>query len=378
MRILTVCTSTQVFGAEVITLKLLEGFKQARHEQIAVTTIWTDGEFNRRLTEIGIREVRLPFGFLSKMLAWQPIWWTTKVLAHLPLLWCRWSRLLLEFDPEIVLFTNSRQAVLVYPWLGRHRSYLIEHTYLEPTRFRRFLYPLLARKLVGFVTVSNFMGMHLPCVGAPASRVHVIQNGPLNFRQPDLDQPRGAEVEANTIPRIGIVGQISRKKGYNCLVEAADLLKKRGEDFRIVIFGSGAGDYVRSLQERILALGLQKQFDWMGYESDKENIYGRLDICVVPSCFPDPFPTVAIEASAHAIPLVVSQVGGLPEIVEQGKTGWVVEPNVPEELAGRLQWLLRHPREAEEMGMAGQRKAFAEFTQTRMVSDFEALFKGVV
>ena len=65
MRILTVCTSTNVFGAEIITLKMLEGFARAGHEQLAVTSTWTDGEFNRRLTKIAVPERRLPPDGLS-------------------------------------------------------------------------------------------------------------------------------------------------------------------------------------------------------------------------------------------------------------------------------------------------------------------------
>ncbi|PYK74034.1 MAG: hypothetical protein DME42_05370 [Verrucomicrobia bacterium] len=84
MRILTVCTSTNVFGAEVVTLKMLDGFQRAGHEQLAITSIWTDGEFNRRLALLGVREVRLPFGAFSKRIAFRPLWWTLNTVVRLP------------------------------------------------------------------------------------------------------------------------------------------------------------------------------------------------------------------------------------------------------------------------------------------------------
>ena len=61
MRILSVCSNYRVFGAETITLKMLEGFKLRGHEQVAVTSYQTDGEFGRRLAGLGIREEIMPF-----------------------------------------------------------------------------------------------------------------------------------------------------------------------------------------------------------------------------------------------------------------------------------------------------------------------------
>src|SRR5437588_5470038 len=149
MRILTVCTSTKVFGAEVITLKLLEGFARAGHEQLAVTSIWTDGDFNRRLANIGVPERRLPFGAFSKLLRLQPMWWTANTVVRLPWLWIGWMWTVGRFKPDVVLFTSSRLALPVYPWLRRQPSFLIEHSYIEATPTRRRMYRLLARKLAG-------------------------------------------------------------------------------------------------------------------------------------------------------------------------------------------------------------------------------------
>jgi glycosyltransferase involved in cell wall biosynthesis len=378
MRILTVCASTKVFGAEVITLKLLEGFKKRGHDQVAITSIWTDGEFNRRLAAIGVAEVRMPFGFLSKVLKPQPLWWTAKVLARAPLLWWQWRRLVRRFQPEVILFTTFRQPLLLRPALRRDgASFLIEHTYLEPTLNRRRVYALLEPKLSGFVGVSAFMGKHLRKVGAPKRKIFVVKNGP--FSEEELAALGGARRNddfAKRPPTIGIVGQISASKGYNVLVEAARILKESGSRFKLLIFGDGEADYVGRLKEKIGAAGLDETFRWMGYENDKSAIFRAIDICVVPSQFEDPFPTAAIEASAYGVPVIATCKGGLPEIVEDGVTGWLVDADAPDQLAERIDWLIRHPGEARAMGAAGHRKVALEFTQERMVSDFEHLFRN--
>jgi glycosyltransferase involved in cell wall biosynthesis len=376
VRILTVCTSSSVFGAEVITLKTLEGFKKSGHEQLAVTTTWTDGEFNRRLANLGIVEIRLPFGTLSKRVALQPLWWTANVLARVPWLWSGWLRTLRQFQPDIILFTCTRHVMLLYPWLGSYRSYLIEYTSLEPTTARRWQYQLFARKLTGFIAVSHFMLDHVHRVGAPRAQIHVVRSAA--FSESDLPRLESEAEEmftpGNGSLRIGIVGQIASWKGHDCLVEAARLLRRSGRVFGIYVFGTGAPEYLSKLKDKIAVAELTDYFHWMGFQKQSASIYGAIDVCVVPSCFGDPFPTVAMEAGAYGLPVVATGAGGLPEIVEDGVTGWIVEVNAPKELADRLEWIMDNPDNARKMGLAGRERVFREFTQERMISEFEAVF----
>src|SRR6266487_1612105 len=229
MRILTVCVSTNVFGAEVITLEMLEGFKRAGHEQLAVTSTWTDGEFNRRLATLGIREIRMPFGAISKRLSLQPMWWTANVVVRLPLLWTRWLRTVRQFRPEIIIFTSLRHPLLVYPCPWHVPSFLIEHANLEPTATRLYLYERLARKLCGFIAVSKFTGEHLQRLRVPKGQIYVIRNGVFSQaeRQAILSK-RPAAVATKTFRSVGIVGQISPAKGHDVLLEALRLLREGG------------------------------------------------------------------------------------------------------------------------------------------------------
>jgi glycosyltransferase involved in cell wall biosynthesis len=74
------------------------------------------------------------------------------------------------------------------------------------------------------------------------------------------------------------------------------------------------------------------------------------------------------------LPVVVANCGGLPEVVEQGITGFLVEPDNAFELADRLKWLMKNPERARSMGLRGREKVLREFTQERMVSEFERIF----
>jgi glycosyltransferase involved in cell wall biosynthesis len=376
MRILTVCSSWRVFGAETITLKLLEGFKGRGHEQIAVTSIWTDGDFSRRLGQLGIKEEAMPFGAVVASLSPRYIKWTAHCLSMLPVLWWRWHRVLRTFRPEVILWTSSKQALLLLPWLGGTPSFLMEFTHVVPTRNIKWLYRRLSKRFTGFVAVSDFMRIHLHATGAPSDRIFVIKSGA--FRETDrlIVESGAAPASRNCseAARIGIIGQVAPNKGHGCLVEAVGLLRKRGLPLQVRTFGSGDPGYTARLKEKIQQAGLAGIWDWMGYEQDKAKIFGGIDICVVPSCFGDPFPTVAMEAGAYGIPVVASRAGGLPEIIEHGVTGYLVDSDSPAQLADKLEWLIRNPDRARQMGGAGRRKVFRQFTVEKMVSEFEALF----
>jgi glycosyltransferase involved in cell wall biosynthesis len=374
MRILTVCTSTNVFGAEVTTLKMLEGFKGSGHEQLAVTSTWTDGQFNSQLKSIGIPEVRLPFGAFSKRLAPRPMWWTFNFLIRLPWLWVGWSRVLSEFNPEVVVLTSSRVALPVYPWLSRMPSFMIEHSYLEPTWIRRFIYRLLAKRLVAFVAVSKFMGKHLVEIGAPASKIEVVYNGLFSRFDPAKDPDRIRSILPQHRPaRIGIVGQIAPNKGHGVLLEALRILRDSQKNVEVHVFGRGDDQFILTLSEKLKSYGLSSSWHWKGYESDITKIYQQLDMCIMPSSH-EPFGLVAIEASAYALPIVVSNRGGLCEIVDDGVTGLLIDPDDPIDLSKKIAWLIDNPVSARGFGIQGQKKVLREFTQERMVAGYEELF----
>jgi glycosyltransferase involved in cell wall biosynthesis len=372
VRILTVCVSSNVFGAEIATLKMLEGFQQAGHEQLAVTTIWTDGEFNRRLGGLGIPEVQMPFGMLSKTLSLRPLWWTTKMVSRLPFLWRGWRRQIRDFDPDIVLFTSWRHVVAVYPLLDDRPTFLIEHSYITPSPTRRILYRLLARKLSGFVAVSNFMARHLRELGIDPNAIHVIYNC-VPSEIVDAQTATGSNPDCRL--RIGRAGQISRHKGHDVLVKAAGLLQENGIDFEIVVFGSGSEEYLSELRQQVVANALESRWKWMGYAKNPREMYLSMDICVVPSRFEEPFGLVAAEAALWGLPVVAARRGGLPEIVTDGETGFLVDSENAADLAEKIGLLAANRQQAEKMGQKGRHRVVHEFSGERMITAYEHLFR---
>ena len=100
--------------------------------------------------------------------------------------------------------------------------------------------------------------------------------------------------------------------------------------------------------------------------------YEGIDICAVPSRFSEPFGLVAAEAGARGIPVVATRRGGLPEIVEHGETGYLVEAEAPPELAERLRELVGHPKQRRKMGRAARNRIGQVFSKEQMVNRLES------
>jgi glycosyltransferase involved in cell wall biosynthesis len=377
MRILTVCSNFRVFGAENITLKLLEGLRANCHELLAVTSVHSDGEFSRRLEAIQVREVQLQFGAVALPKSLRAIHWTAHTVLNLPALWAGWLKVMRGFSPDTVVFTGSRQSLLVYPLLNSKPYFLIEHAAIDRNVYNHALYQILCKKMSRFVAVSDAMRGFYTGMGVPTEMVRVIKNGPFFRREfPNIDSRLSSRCFSKTTrARLGIVGQIAPDKGHDSLLAAAEVLMGRGVQFEVNVFGSGQPTYLEYTRQRVASAGLGPSWKWMGYESDRSKIFNCIDICVMPSLVSESFGMVAAEAAAHGLPVVASRIGGLPEIVEDGVTGWLVEPNSPMQLADRLEHLINNPDRSREMGAAGRAKIFQEFTAEKMVAEFETLFQ---
>jgi len=167
--------------------------------------------------------------------------------------------------------------------------------------------------------------------------------------------------------RIGVIGRISPEKGQSDFLRAARILHDVGGQCRFVVCGaplfsdSAAMQYSADLEA--LAEGLPVEF--AGWMEKVEGVLATLDLLVVPSAAIDATPRVILEAFAAGVPVVAFASGGIPEIVEHGVTGFLVEEHSPEALAFAIRDLLRDPHRLREAAEKARAKARAEFSLER-------------
>ena len=155
------------------------------------------------------------------------------------------------------------------------------------------------------------------------------------------------------------IGQIKAIKGVDMLLDAAAVVSKEIPEVRFVLIGDTNEDsYLKHVRSRIEAM---PQVRWMGFDPSIEQAYATADVIVMPSSWDEPFGRIAIEAGAAAKPIVCTQVGGIPEIVHDGKTGLLVRRNDGAQLASALLHLLKNPELRIRLGKAARREVERRF-----------------
>src|SRR6185369_15733960 len=107
MRLLFVCSSSYVFGAEIVTLSLLEGLRDRGHDLMAAVgpREWSDGDFHDRVRRLGIFQTELALGTVSMTLNWKAFRWTLACIMRLPRLYSQFRNVKRDFKPDLVILT---------------------------------------------------------------------------------------------------------------------------------------------------------------------------------------------------------------------------------------------------------------------------------
>jgi glycosyltransferase involved in cell wall biosynthesis len=199
----------------------------------------------------------------------------------------------------------------------------------------------------------------------PLRRIAVIPNG-VDLR-PFAPRPPGS-----ILRRVVMVANLRPEKGHDVLIDAAGEVLRRFPDARFELVGTGP-EHSRLLA-RVHSSGIAGAFTFAGHEEDVAARLAAADIFVLPSRS-EALPNAVLEAMAAGLPIVASEVGGIPELVEHGRTGLLVPPQRPSLLADRLCQLMGDPDRAYELGCAARNEAASRYSFDRMVAAFDALYR---
>jgi glycosyltransferase involved in cell wall biosynthesis len=244
-----------------------------------------------------------------------------------------------------------------------------------PTRW--YVRPILRWTLTrasALTAISDDCVQHALRAGASLDKIHLIMNGA------DLRRfsPGSEPVERPWGPKMVFAcRQLFPRKGIRFLIEAIAELRPRHPEIRLVI----AGDGFERPQLEALADSLQVRdiTTFLGWVSNRE--LPRYLRCCAVSAIPsleEGFGIPAAEAMGCEVPVVASDAGGLPEVVEDGVTGFVVPKGNATALAGAIHRLLSDPALRERMGKAGRQRALARFDWMRAAERFEELYRRLL
>lgn len=204
-----------------------------------------------------------------------------------------------------------------------------------------------------------------------SSAIRVVPN-PVDA---DLFAPDG---ETQTAPaRILIAGRIERAKGHDVLVEALPAVRAAVPDAHVLAVGADGG-LQQVLTARAATLGIGPAISFAGPRERRElpGLYRSAAVCVVPSRF-EAFPYTALEAMACGRAVVASRAGGLVELVEDGRSGLLVQPENPSDLAAALIGLLRDQGRRQALEIGARDRVLERYSARKVAAAMAAVYEEV-
>lgn len=243
----------------------------------------------------------------------------------------------------------------------------------------RSLRTLTAGLLDATVAISQTVEATLPVTSATST---VIHNGV------DLSAytcPKEPQHRAEARSKLGLepsalllvgVGSLTPRKGYDCAVRALVGLAPRG-GWPVHLAVCGGGSESTTIAALASDLDLASRVHLLGWRDDVPDILRDADVFVHPA-MDEGFGLVVVEAAAAGLPIVASNVGGIPEIIEHGVNGLLVPPGDPQALAAAIQELIDDPERAKRLGEAARRTAFERFSAEAMAAAYMDLYERLL
>ncbi len=365
-RILQLVEDLKVGGAERVIAEMAKGLDREKFA-VCVWCLARGGEIADELEESGIQ---------------------TKILDiqnyHNPIQAIKFVRLLRKEGPDIIHCHGYFASVI-----GRIAAKLsgvpalISHVHSTYWNYRKR--HILMERILSFLThkivccseaVKKFV---TECEGIKPSKVMVIYNGVdeekffLRKNSSSLKTQLGIHPEDSVV---GTISSLAPHKGQADLIRAAPAVFESFPHVRILIVGDGM--LREKLENLTRDLKIQDRVIFAGTRTDAAQLLSLMDVFVLPSSSREGLGLAIIEAMACEKPVVATAVGGIPEVVLNGETGFLVPPRNPDALARAIGELLHNPQKAKEMGRRGRMRFEEKFTRKKMISEIEALYQSLI
>jgi glycosyltransferase involved in cell wall biosynthesis len=266
---------------------------------------------------------------------------------------------------------GEAQAIRSEPYsrLNANEKFMVSFNW-----FLRIFEEKMLERANKIIAVSHFTKRELlEYYKVPERKIRVIHNGvDVNKFKPAQDK-RKVKEELGFNPddlTILSVGRLYARKGLFTLIESMPAVVERFKNAKFIISGKGQSDEMRKLLAHAEKIGVKDSIIFTGYYPDKKlpKLYQAADVFAF-STFYEHHPFAVLEALSTGLPVVTTIVGGIPETIENGKNGFLVEPFNPKQFADRILYLLEHPAEASEMGLLARQTILERFDWRIVVKD---------
>jgi len=229
------------------------------------------------------------------------------------------------------------------------------------------------------VGISPSVVGYLRGVGVAERKLRLINNGVMTPRVPTFDEVNALRQTLGISEQDFVVGSVGRlrdfHKRFSDLIKALALIKHEVFNLKLMIVGDGPDR--EPLEQLARDLGVADRVIFAGYQKDTAPYYACMNVFALASHM-EGFGLVVAEAMFHRLPVVVSRVGGMRDIVIEGKTGFLVPRHEPSAFADAIKHLYNNPVVRNEMGEQGYARARDEYGPEAYVSKVQALYQEAI
>ena len=357
-----------VGGSERQQTELIKRLPAERYDQV-IAAMEMGGHFLEEIRERGIEVVSFPFNSLYNRNALRQYRSLARMIKQ------RGVQLIHCHD----IYSNIFGAIAARL---AHRKNLITSRRFAGTVFVPFR-RLLQRVAYSFsaAIISNSEAVAHTMVKkelVPRRKIHCIHNGIDTDRFRPL--PPSAELAEslglpNGAPVVGTVARLHPLKGHQALLRAAAIIHGTHPDVRFLIVGDGPA---RANLERLAQeLGIADVVVFAGESGNVPELLALMRVSVLAS-LTESLPNAVLEAMACALPVVATNVGGVPELVSEDETGYLVPTENPDALADRILKIVDNPGLASEMGALARKRAAEKFSCDKLIRNVEAVYEQII
>lgn len=240
---------------------------------------------------------------------------------------------------------------------------------------------LVKRSVTTFVTGSmNAKSFLQSLLKLPNEKLATLHNGIANRDTTEfISQTKVRLGIPENVLVFGVVALLEKRKGHHVLIEAISKLKTKvlPKDMPLFLI-EGEGSERISLERLTESLEVWHWVRFVGQENNIFNFMQSLDILLLTSIANEDFPNVILEGMSLGKPVIASRIAGTPEQVDNGVTGWLVEPNDATELANKIVTFIHDRKSVEYMGAQGRLRFQSEFTSTVAILRYLKLYKKLL
>jgi glycosyltransferase involved in cell wall biosynthesis len=366
MRILFLHSSSDLYGASKILLAINELCTKKGHEVTVVLS--EDGPLVPQLKALGAHIIIADLGILRRQYL-HAAGILNRLVANF-----KAYRLLTTLckNQKIDLIYSNTTGVIVGVFvaskLGIKHLWHIHEIIEKPYLLFRLLSRLINTKNNQAIAVSEAVKTHWTKYVAP-HKIDVLYNGVdyWLFENIQSDLRNTLNLQPDTI-LIGMMGRVHFWKGQDYFVSIAGELYKTHKNIHFLIVGDAFAGYEYlhdTINQLIVKHDLQGKVTQLPYRSDITNIYGALDVFILPSLLPDPAPAVVTEAMAAGLPVVATQQGGAVEMIENNVSGLLIPINDAAAAAKIMEPLLSNQAYRKNMGAQAKKRMQEKFSRTQ-------------